>query len=451
MPNANGTSQQPGQKPPPAYFLSLEIENIRCFGPRQTLDLSDGEGWPARWTILLGDNGAGKTTLLECLYNLQLQEIPGKSAEAHIDKHMDGRFLLGACRGTLEGQLKSRVAFGSRLQEAGSAEEAVLEHAFRREGRTGEPVDFSTQWSEKRDLLGLQCYGYDAGRRLGHGALEGENGNGGGYPFDDGARLINASEWLLQADYAANQEMEDGGRWARRRDKVLALLKEVLPDVEGIRFEVAERDAWHPQPRVLFKTFSGEVPLSSLSLGYRTLAAWMVDLASRLCSRYPDSENPLAEPAIVLVDEIDLHLHPTWQRRLLTELSARFPNTQFIATAHSPLVVQAAEDANVAVLRREGDHVVIDNDPGVIRGWRVDQVLVSDLFGLPSSRPPKYDEKIKRQRALLRKDALSEAEKEELRGLDEEVLSLPLSSSKEDEQALEIIRRAARAIEEKQG
>ena len=62
-----------------------------------------------------------------------------------------------------------------------------------------------------------------------------------------------------------------------------------------------------------------------------------------------------------LVDEIDLHLHPKWQREIIGFLTQRFPNTQFIATAHSPLVVQAAEDANVVLLKRTGDHVLIEN------------------------------------------------------------------------------------------
>ncbi len=52
---------------PPVYFLSLTLENVRCFGPKQTLQLSDGEGRPARWTVILGNNGMGKTTLLQAL------------------------------------------------------------------------------------------------------------------------------------------------------------------------------------------------------------------------------------------------------------------------------------------------------------------------------------------------------------------------------------------------
>ena len=55
------------EKQPPVYFSSLELENVRCFGQRQTLSLTDEEGNPVQWTLILGDNGVGKTTLLQCL------------------------------------------------------------------------------------------------------------------------------------------------------------------------------------------------------------------------------------------------------------------------------------------------------------------------------------------------------------------------------------------------
>src|SRR5215208_6807898 len=61
--------------PLPAYFLSLTVENVRCFGPKQTLDLSNGKGRPAQWTIILGNNGVGKTTLLQSIAALTPSEL----------------------------------------------------------------------------------------------------------------------------------------------------------------------------------------------------------------------------------------------------------------------------------------------------------------------------------------------------------------------------------------
>src|SRR5207247_817848 len=129
-------------------------------------------------------------------------------------------------------------------------------------------------------------------------------------------------------------------------------------------------------------TKDGEVPLRQLSYGYQTMMAWAFDIGWRLFRHYPDASSPLQQPAIVLIDEIDLHLHPRWQRDIRARLSIHFPNVQFIATAHSPLIAQAFLDANLAVVVRDGDHSVIENDPVKVDNWRVDQILTSELFGL---------------------------------------------------------------------
>jgi predicted ATP-binding protein involved in virulence len=186
--------------------------------------------------------------------------------------------------------------------------------------------------------------------------------------------------------------------------------------------------------------------MQGLSLGYRTLIAWMVDLASRLFERYPDSPNPLAEPAVVLVDEIDLHLHPTWQRRLISYLGEHFPQAQFIVTAHSPLVVQSATDANIVVLRQEGDHIVIDNDVASIRGWRVDQILTSDLFGLESARPPQLDKLLAERNALLSKSRLTAKDKARLEELKSEIGPLPAGETQTEREALDIIQCFAERV-----
>ncbi|KFA90804.1 hypothetical protein Q664_26175 [Archangium violaceum Cb vi76] len=311
------------------------------------------------------------------------------------------------------------------------------------------PDDSNTSTDIKGPFVHLVCYGYGATRRMGAGSLSAlQDSQPSESLFFEDVPLRNAEEWLLQADYAASKESSKKGGAAQRRDRIKQLLIELLPEVRALRF--APPDARNPAARVELQTPYGWVAMRNLSLGYRTLIAWMVDLASRLFERYPESSNPLAEPTVVLVDEIDLHLHPTWQRQLIGYLTERFPNTQFIVTAHSPLVVQSATDANIVILKREGDHVVIDNDVESIRGWRVDQILTSDLFGLETARPPQVEELLKERTALLSKPRLTPKDKARLRELESAIGPLPTGETKTEREALELIQRAAERLRDGQ-
>lgn len=81
--------------------------------------------------------------------------------------------------------------------------------------------------------------------------------------------------------------------------------------------------------------------IAQLSDGYQTLLGLVIDLSSRMAMANPHLDDPLAAEAVVMIDEVDLHLHPEWQRRVLGDLLATFPHTQFIVTTHSPFIVEA--------------------------------------------------------------------------------------------------------------
>ncbi len=202
------------------------------------------------------------------------------------------------------------------------------------------------------------------------------------------------------------------------------------------------------RPFVEAQTPYGWVSLTELSSGYRTMLAWVLNLARNLYEDPAPGYDGLDSPAVVLVDEIDLHLHPRWQRDLIPRLSILFPNAQFIVTAHSPLIVQAVPDAHIVVLRREGDHVVIDNNPKAVLGWRVDQLLTSDLFGLESARPPALDALLEERRQLLSKPDISEADEARLAEIRAELDALPYGEDEDEMKARDLIARVAKRLEE---
>ncbi len=421
----------------PAYLVSASLENIRCFGRKQTIDLSDVHGRPAHWTVILGSNGRGKTTLLQALAMLTERESEYTPIKAvwlsSVQKEKNTPSIISGGFST-----------GARLNEDGK--DTYIEQLTVKGRTDAGSIEYSR--NIKFPVGEFVIYGYGAARRMGDASLtEKLTQEHGASLFDDNALLFNAEEWLLQLDYSANKLSPVQEESRKKLNQVKEILISILPDVDDIRFLAPERaDA---PPKLQFNTLYGGVSMNDLSLGYKTLIAWMVDLTRRLFRRYPESDNPISEPAIVLIDEIDLHLHPGWQRELMNFLSRRFTNTQFIVTAHSPLVVQAAPNVagnvNLVVLKHVDDHVIIEKQKKTVKGWRADQILASELFDI--STYPEKIEKLREERAqILSKGKLFEEDKQRLEELELETGFLPATENPRDIEAMEIIHRAAQKL-----
>ncbi|MGI4735624.1 MAG: AAA family ATPase [Janthinobacterium lividum] len=293
------------------------------------------------------------------------------------------------------------------------------------------------------------CYGYGAGRTTGNSTLSEipEAVDTCASLFNDRADLLNPEEWFLFADYRMAKDKDP--LTTQNFNLIKAALLKIMEEGEVTDMDVApvQTNGGSPRQGVRFKTPYGWVRLRDMSLGYQTLVVWLTDFADKLFVRYPDSKNPLEEPAIVLIDEIDLHLHPSWQRKLLKSLSEIFVNTQFIATAHSPLVVQAAGDvqANVVLLKREGDQTVVVQHLPDVRAWRVEQILNSELFDTPPLSP-QTEADLARRNALLLKKRLTKAEKAELARLEAEVEAQPAGHTLAEQRADSLLARLSRNL-----
>lgn len=420
------------------YFTRLELDNVKSFGEGQFVDLTRGDGIPAAWTLIVGENNTGKTTILQCLTRMRpddanftagdqsgaakgfLPELAAEEDNANLDALVrNGEDV--ACRIGVE------MVAGYRLDGSGGRPNRITSTAMikRQQGKFAD-----TEWASdsRRPFNTPVLFAYGAGRHIALSRADDTMPDRVASLMDPTVELIDAERILQRLDYHVAKFRDRGS--TRRLKALKEMLATVLPEVrhpDDIVINPPPTAGLGSVPHgVRVRTPHGQVPLDQLSLGYQTVTAWTVDIAWRLFNAYPDSPRPMREPAIVIVDEIDLHLHPSWQRELRRNLAQHFPNVQFIATAHSPLMAQDYLDQNLVLLRldtAEGE-VTIDNDPAVVRDWSVDQLLTSELFGLESARSPATSKAVRRRLELLAKGELGEGEMRELEELEGRVAFL---------------------------
>jgi predicted ATP-binding protein involved in virulence len=438
------------EKNNPAYYItSLSVEGVRCFSDKQILNLTDSEGRLKQWTVILGNNGVGKTTLLQCISALEPFKFKDDDTTYTPTSHRISITNKSNFNDSSTIKLNMEIYYDIKFGDKINSQKLLNPNVSIGTPSNSVILSNFTYW-------GFECpknfliYGYGATRLMGKKSPEEENwSDNSASLFSDDATLISADKWLKEKDYAESKAKKDEkGYFTKQFSTVKDILINILPDVTDIRIkEPTKEDSSLP---VEFLTHYGWVRIEELGLGYRSMIAWMVDLTARLFKRYPDSDNPIAEPAIVLIDEIDLHLHPKWQREIMGYLSERFTKTQFIVTAHSPLIVQSATDANIVVLKRDGDHVIIDNNVKTIHGWRIDQIMASDLFGEISQRPVALEKPLKERREILSNVNLTEEDKKRLKELEEEIGDLPTGESIQDIEAMNIIHDVAKFIKERE-
>ena len=324
---------------------SFLIQNYKCIKDL-AVDCRGADGEIKQWTVLLGENNTGKTNVLRALALLRPEKT---SFRTDLDPVFKEAYIPVGVLETSDATVISYVK-GERW-------------GFDPDGRaySEEPFD-------------LHIYGYGVSRYPARTALSEREGNPTETLFNSNARLSDFQEWLLQLDYSQKSGSEKS---QKRLEKMHDLVKsDLFPGVTDFSFK---KDGDNEHVVVVFSAGKdGDVRFEELGFGYQTTLTWLADFCKRMFELYPDAENPLHEEAVVLVDEIDLHLHPKWQRDLVPTLSKIFPNVQFIVTTHSPHVLQSMEDVNLYVLRRNAESGEIEAERSNVTnftGWTVEEIL----------------------------------------------------------------------------
>lgn len=223
-------------------------------------------------------------------------------------------------------------------------------------------------------------------------------------------------DWFRTKEDLENEQIRDDNNY---RDKQLEAVRmaiyALIPEFTNIRIRRSPL-------RMTVNKNGQELIISQLSDGEKCLLAMVGDIARRLGIANPNLVNPLEGEGIVLIDEIELHLHPQWQEKIIPQLTKTFPNVQFIITTHSPIVLSYIQPENIYLLKNTENGIIAEN-PQTSFGRDIVEI-VENIMGI-SSRPSFIATKIDNLFQLIAKGELEEAKKlreeigKEINGLDD--------------------------------
>ena len=389
------------------WFDRLRLTNVRCFEEVEVpLD--------RRVTVIIGENGAGKTTIAEALASMSFGEKEGPRKFPFRNDDRSGQMALYEAGG------KAPAAQWSAVRARQPLPEDRYLFAYGRYRR----VQYEP---EESSLAGPQLLGpeWQGGRATGleSNLMARVRGRRTTTLFspnnhilqDLGPTLVDLHR--MRGDGA---DVDADAAW-RALGRAITGLGHGLTGVDVIERE--DQDVAVVQRR------DSKLSLRDLSDGYQAMLVIILDLVIRYVYLSP-LEDPMRRAATVVIDEVDLHLHPRWQRRVVRQLTRLFPETQFILTTHSPAVVQGAIDFGhqVLVLRQNKDGVstvqpLSDQARSALDGAQLGSVLVDEhLFGVVSRYSTKYgaiEQKVRRLRKKMEAGTATEEERAELiEGLD---------------------------------
>ncbi len=387
----------------PWYFLAhLRLTNLRGFQELK-VNLRDESGRPRKRLLIIGQNGTRKTTLLRSIA-LGLCHVSDANALAALPH---GGFVS---HGAKSAQIKVELADPEAIENEGrlltitrSGGKEYIE--ILRKGRGIGPGE--AEWPE------LFACGYGAGRY----GVAGESGRE--YRIADSVHtLFDYRKPLLDPELILRRLKDFLG--GRGYDATLRGIKRVLS------LSAEDQIRLVPGGGVELRGPSVETPvrLEGWADGYRMTFSWLLDLYGWAMRADRIDEDGQVH-GIVLVDELDQHLHPSLQTRVLSRLAEVLPHVQLIATTHSPLVALGASPQELLVLRRDGNSVVAVEEPPDFSSYSAEDMLEDERLFDTTPYSPDTERRLHDYSRLtaIPKDQRSDTESEELARLARELRS----------------------------
>ena len=433
-------------------FNQITIENMRLVGePARTINIVPDKNV----LILLGDNGFGKTTMLDAMatamapFSAQFPGIPdfqlsdmdvhinrrGRRAKyltvhalfSHDNFHLSSvRYRKGTAN-TPKANYEELKWLANQMKEAILAGDNGVElpaFAYYGTGRGKFHVP-ERRRGFQQTFERWDCY---------KSAI---------CPETDFKRFFGWFDQMEIEEMREGKRLQDYSYTSPVLNAVRIAISEFVSNYQDPRIE--ERPLRFVMDRVDPDGSRHELRIEQLSEGYKIVIATVADLAARMAEANPEMPNPLDASGIVLIDEVDLHLHPKWQRTILKDLNRVFPNVQFIVSTHSPIIVVGAADiaqvVNLNNIPNNADEVVSS-----VSVSNVGQVLLSELFGLKSLQAPEWDDKIQERDEILAKPELTPEDEIRLSQLDKEMKGLTSLQDSKAIRSSQLLEKLARQL-----
>ena len=384
-------------------ILKLRLENIKCFEEIE-IPFESVDGSARNWSLFVGDNGQGKTTILRSL----AMGLCDDDWAAALRSELHGEFLKwGEKKGSIEVCLGDpngeKYTVRTRIKLEGN-NESISQDVFHgdcvnKKGKHKEAKDF------ERDRIFAVAYG--AGRSV-SGTESYEE-----YTLVDALyTLFNYEHSLQNAELGARRiRFHSEKEWENLRNILKKIL--MMEDDGEISLEITG---------LYFNTRRGKGVFDTMSDGYKSLTSVVVDfLCWNLTYKLEDfSLENLS--GIFIIDELEQHLHPRWQRKIIKILSTQFPKVQFICSTHTPICALGLSDleceSRLFKVAHVNNHSEVEYEFDFredYKGYRADQILTSNVFDLESTRSVSVENKLKEYREIYIKEESKRTEKEEQR------------------------------------
>lgn len=315
-----------------------------------TIELKKG------FNLIIGNNGYGKTSILEAIsvglggYIAGLEEMPTKhftkdEIRVILEKQGEGSFnkrymtpVSVKCEAVVEDECFEWVRRKNSLNASRSTVEprAICKKAYQMANESEHILPIlsyqstARMWMQKREAL-EDIFSKKFYRTVGYAGC-----------LQEASNIKMLMNWVRFMEKQEWKRKETIGEYYGVK-KAVCRFMQCMMDEEVLSFEYDDQS-----DELIFVTRSNTLPVRYLSAGYQSLIWMIFDIAYRMALLNPALLERINETTgVVLIDELDMHLHPRWQWKVIEALQKTFPNVQFIAATHSPIIISSCKDVNI--------------------------------------------------------------------------------------------------------